>query len=95
MRLLRRGEHCEHVAVDAGSGVIGPPEGFVADGTWRRVEIPLMKMLAAQINELAIWRRANMSQGRWLGIEATKSEGMSPALTKTLQRIKEKTCAYV
>ena len=69
--------------------------GAIATQIGNAIPPLLMKMLAAQINELAIWRRANMSQGRWLGIEATKSEGMSPALTKTLQRIKEKTCAYV
>ena len=30
------------------NAVLGPPEGFVADGTWRRTEIPLHRLLAAE-----------------------------------------------
>lgn len=38
----------------------GPPEGFVADGTWRRVEVPLLKMLAAQSPMQNTWEISNV-----------------------------------
>lgn len=69
--------------------------GAIATQIGNAIPPLLMKILATQINELATWRKANKPQGRWLGIEATKSEGMSPALTRTLQQIQEKTYAYV
>jgi len=69
--------------------------GAVATQIGNAIPPLMMEVLATRINELATWRKAGNAQGRWLGIEATKSEGMSPALTRTLQRIKEKTCAYV
>ncbi|MCW8129660.1 MAG: PDZ domain-containing protein [Planctomycetota bacterium] len=45
---------------DQNSACHGPPEGFVADGTWRRVEIPLMKMLAAESPEQEAYEISNL-----------------------------------
>lgn len=54
-----------------------------------------MQLLAAHIQEVATWQRVENPKGRWLGIDATKSNGMSPALMKTLAGLQEKTYTYV
>lgn len=43
-----------------------------------------MYILAKHIRDMATWQRREHTKGRWLGIDATKSNGMSPALSKTL-----------
>ena len=53
-----------------------------------------MQLLATHIREIASWRRVENLRGRWLGIDATKSSGMSPALMKMLAGLQEKTYTY-
>ncbi len=53
-----------------------------------------MELLARHIRNLATWHRAENPRGRWLGIEATKSNGMSPALIKVLTELEERTYVY-
>lgn len=53
-----------------------------------------MELLARHIRNLATWHRAENTRGRWLGIEATKSNGMSPALIKMLTELEERTYVY-
>ena len=53
-----------------------------------------MRMLATHIKSVATWRRLEGSNGRWLAIDATKSSGMSPALSKTLLGLEGKTYRY-
>lgn len=53
-----------------------------------------MAMLATHIQQVATWQRKENQSGRWLGIHATKSNGMSPALTKALELLNGRTHAY-
>jgi hypothetical protein len=53
-----------------------------------------MELLATHIQRVATWRPRRNAMGRWLGIDATKSTGMSPILARTLAQIDEKTYAY-
>ncbi len=53
-----------------------------------------VELLANHINSLATWQRTSGTEGRWLGIDATKSVGMSPALVKTLVSLEARTSAY-
>ena len=53
------------------------------------------ELLANHISSLATWHRETDTEGRWLGVDATKSNGMSPALLRTLADLKVKTSAYV
>jgi DNA (cytosine-5)-methyltransferase 1 len=79
------------------------PDGFTFSGSWSSVATQIgnaippafMKLLADHINGLAIWKAKEPSTGRWLGIEATKSTGVSPALARMLSELEEKTNAYV
>ena len=53
-----------------------------------------MEILVRHIENLATWHRVEDSKGRWLGIDATKSNGKSPILIKVLNELKEKTDAF-
>lgn len=53
------------------------------------------ELLGNHISDLATWQRANRTEGRWLGVDATKSSGMSPALVRTLTELEARTAAYV
>jgi DNA (cytosine-5)-methyltransferase 1 len=54
-----------------------------------------VELLANHINSLATWRRTGSVEGRWLGVDATKASGMSPALMRTLADLEAKTSTYV
>lgn len=49
--------------------VMGPPADFADDGTWRRSEIPLLKLFDAQASEERSWQidRLDFSDGGWRG----------------------------
>jgi DNA (cytosine-5)-methyltransferase 1 len=78
------------------------PDWYEFHGSWSSIAtqignaIPplLMELLATHIRRIATWERARGSQGRWLGIDATKSEGMSPALVRMLAELERKTYSY-
>ncbi len=78
------------------------PDWFEFGGSWSSMATQIgnaippmfMELLAAHITNAATWRRDRNSSGRWLGIEATRSEGMSPALAGMLRELEEKTLAY-
>jgi DNA (cytosine-5)-methyltransferase 1 len=53
-----------------------------------------MCVLATHIQHMATWHRIEHSRGRWLGIDATKSNGASPALAKMLMGLEEMTYQY-
>lgn len=53
-----------------------------------------MKLLATHIRSFASWKPQKNSQGRWLGIDVTKSSGKSPKLAKMLAEIEHKTYPY-
>ncbi len=53
-----------------------------------------METLMRHIKNLATWRRVEDTRGRWLGIDATKSNGKSPILIKVLSELKERTNAF-
>ncbi len=81
----------------------GFPDGFTFSGSWSSVATQIgnaippafMKLLAEHINGLAMWKAKEPSIGKWLGIDATKSTGVSPALARMLSELEEKTNAYV
>lgn len=45
---------------DFGSHFHPPPEGFAADGTWRRTELPLLKYAAVASPEQGSWELSNL-----------------------------------
>jgi site-specific DNA-cytosine methylase len=53
-----------------------------------------MEILGRHIQTLATWHRSETSRGRWLGIDATKSNGKSPILIKVLAELEEKTHVF-
>lgn len=79
------------------------PDWFTFSGSWSSVATQIgnavppafMKLLAEQIAGMASWKAKDKSTGKWLGIDATKSTGVSPALARTLSELQEKTSAYV
>ncbi len=81
----------------------GFPDEFNFVGSWSSVATqignaippPFMKLLAEHIRGMATWKTKEPSTGRWFGIEATKSSGVSPALAKMLSELQEKTNAYL
>ena len=81
----------------------GFPDGFNFVGSWSSVATQIgnaippafMKLLVEHIANMATWKAKEPSAGRWLGIEATKSTGVSPALARMLSDLQEKTNAYV
>lgn len=78
------------------------PDWYEFHGSWNSVATQIgnaipplfMELLANHIQSRATWKPVHNSKGRWLGIEATKSNGMSPALMKMLTDLEEKTYAY-
>lgn len=78
------------------------PDRFQCSGNWSSVATQIgnaipplfMSLLSNHILSLAFWQRKQSSQGRWLGMEATKSNGMSPALSTMLASLEERTYAY-
>lgn len=78
------------------------PDWYEFSGSWNSVATQIgnaippvfMELLARHIQKVASWQRAVDTRGRWLGINATKSDGMSPALVKMLTALNESTRAY-
>ncbi|HEU5229852.1 MAG TPA: DNA cytosine methyltransferase [Ktedonobacteraceae bacterium] len=78
------------------------PDWFEFQGSWTSIATQIgnaippifMELLIKHIQSLATWRRAENSNGRWLGIDATKSNGKSPILIKVLTELEERTNAY-
>ncbi|HLQ30138.1 MAG TPA: DNA cytosine methyltransferase [Ktedonobacteraceae bacterium] len=78
------------------------PDWYEFSGSWNAIATQIgnaippmfMKLLATRIQNLATWHRVENPRGYWLGIDATKSNGISPALNKMLTELKEKTYAY-
>ncbi len=78
------------------------PDWYEFSGSWNAIATQIgnaippmfMKLLATRIQNLATWHRGENPRGYWLGIDATKSNGISPALNKMLTELKEKTYAY-
>lgn len=54
---------------DRTGAVMGPPMDFADDGTWRRSEIPLLKLFDAQASDERSWQidRLDFSDGGWRG----------------------------
>lgn len=79
------------------------PDDFTFSGSWSSVATQIgnaippafMKLLAEHIAGMATWKAKEPSTGRWFGIEATKSTGVSPALARMLSDLQEKTNAYI
>lgn len=78
------------------------PDWFEFTGSWSSVATQIgnaippyfMEQLARSISEQAHWQRSRRIQGRWLGIDASKSTGMSPALSHMLAQLEERTLSY-
>lgn len=78
------------------------PDWFEFYGSWSSVATQIgnaippyfMEKLAGHIREVATWKRVLGSRGRWLGIDATKSTGISPALSRMLAILEDKVYAY-
>lgn len=79
------------------------PDWFEFAGSWSSIATQIgnaippafMRLLGGHIASVASWKARGPSTGKWLGIEATKSNGVSPALAKTLGELREKTSAYL
>ena len=79
------------------------PDDFTFEGSWSSVATQIgnaippayMRLLAEHIKRIATWKVKSSSTGKWFGIEATKSTGVSPALAKMLLELQEKTNAYI
>lgn len=78
------------------------PDWYEFAGSWGAIATQIgnaipplfMQVLGTHIKRLATWQQVDNSRGRWLGIEATKSNGMSPALIKMMAGLTEKTYSY-
>ena len=78
------------------------PDWFEFEGSWNSVALQIgnaippefMHRLAGHLLSVASWRPNDSGRGRWLGMEATKSSGVSPALARMLDALKEKTRCY-
>lgn len=78
------------------------PDSFEFSGGWNSVATqignaipPLFaRLLGVHIRHQATWQPISTSRGCWLGIEATKSMGTSPALARTLVTLEERTRAF-
>lgn len=81
----------------------GFPDAFSFAGSWSSVSTqignaippPFMKLLAQHISGMATWRAKPPARGKWFGLEATKSNGVSPALARMLSDLRDKTDAFV
>lgn len=78
------------------------PDWYEFYGTWSSIAtqignaIPplLMCELATHIKKLAHWHSTPSTTGRWLGIDATRSTGLSPTLTRMLSELEKRTNVY-
>lgn len=78
------------------------PDWFQFRGSWSSIATQIgnaipplfMEQLAAHIQTYATWQQVGNHQGRWLGIQATKSTGMSPALGHMLRELEQRTLVY-
>lgn len=78
------------------------PDWFEFRGSWSSIATQIgnaipplfMKQLGTHIQTRATWRQVDHPQGRWLGIQATKSTGMSPALVQMLRTLEQRTLVY-
>jgi len=78
------------------------PDWFEFQGSWTSIATQIgnaippifMEILVRHIQSLATWRRSESSQGRWLGIDATRSSGKSPILMRVLTELEKKTYTY-
>ncbi|MDQ2808652.1 MAG: DNA cytosine methyltransferase [Chloroflexota bacterium] len=78
------------------------PDGFAFHGSFSAIATQIgnavpplfMRLLATQIAEYADQPALAQGPGRWLGIEATRSSGISPALGKMLATLEAKTYAF-
>ncbi|NEP42367.1 MAG: DNA cytosine methyltransferase, partial [Okeania sp. SIO2H7] len=78
------------------------PDWYQFAGSWSSIATQIgnaipplfMNLLASHINHKATWQRRLNSQGRWLGIDATKSSGKSPKLAKMLVQLEKIASAY-
>lgn len=78
------------------------PDWYDFSGSWNAIATQIgnaipplfMQTLGIHIQHLATWQPVENPRGLWLGIEATKSNGMSPALMKMMVGLTEKTYRY-
>lgn len=78
------------------------PDWYEFQGTWASIATQLgnaippmfMETLTRHIQTLATWHQTDIFRGRWLGIDATKSNGKSPILNKVLKELEERTNAF-
>lgn len=78
------------------------PDWYEFYGSWSSVATQIgnaipplfMETLIRHIQQRATWCPIANQRGRWLGINATKSTGKSPILTKVLTNLEKKTNAY-
>ena len=78
------------------------PDWYEFHGSWSSIATQIgnaippsfMKLLATHIRSHATWHPVENSKGRWLGIDASKSTGMSPILIKMLNELRERTLMY-
>jgi DNA (cytosine-5)-methyltransferase 1 len=78
------------------------PDWFVFHGSWSSIATQIgnaipplfMEQLAAHMQTLATWRQSGDTRGRWLGIQATRSAGMSPVLIQMLKELEQRTLLY-
>ena len=75
------------------------PDWFEFQGSWNSVAIQIgnaippdfMRQLANHLLSKATWKPQPDLTGRWLGMEATKSNGISPALAMMLSELEART----
>jgi DNA (cytosine-5)-methyltransferase 1 len=78
------------------------PDWFTFCGSWGSISTQIgnaippvfMETLARHIRVASTRQRATAGPGRWLGIEATRSAGMSPILSRVLSQLEERTHAF-
>ena len=78
------------------------PDWFEFSGSWTSVATQIgnaipplfMAQLGQHIQQYATGKRHETTHGRWLGLQSTQSNGLSPALQKTLAYLDQKTYAY-
>lgn len=78
------------------------PDWFEFVGSWSSIAMQIgnaipplfMQRLGEQIARTATWQPTYGERGRWLGIESTKSEAMSPALARMMSWLEKETYAF-
>lgn len=79
------------------------PDWFEFAGSWHSVATQIgnaippifMNILGAHIAQTATWQPIYGERGRWLGIDSTKADAMSPALTRMMEGLIQKTYAFL